>query len=96
PVLRTLQRGVARLHQDIGTTCDKNHYTLDYLLVQGKQQAEAEKEESGDITMQDVFASFDDNDSELAEDSEEPDSEEHEERGSGLMDVDSSEVLARA
>ncbi|KAJ2688489.1 U3 snoRNP protein [Coemansia spiralis] len=60
PVLRMLQRGILRLHQDIGSVCDKNYYSLNYLLVQGKRVGEAEKEESGDVTMNDVFSGFDD------------------------------------
>ncbi|KAJ1966268.1 U3 snoRNP protein [Dipsacomyces acuminosporus] len=60
PVLRTLQRGISRLHQDIGSVCDKNYYALNYLLAQGKKQSEAQKDEGGDVTMQDLFASFED------------------------------------
>ncbi|KAJ2467377.1 U3 snoRNP protein [Coemansia sp. RSA 2322] len=61
PVLRTLQRGILRLHQDIGSVCDKNYYALSYLLIQGKRVGEAEKEESADITMNDIFTNFNDN-----------------------------------
>ncbi|KAJ1947304.1 U3 snoRNP protein [Kickxella alabastrina] len=63
PVLRTLQRGITRLHQDIGSVCDKNYYSLNYLLIQGKRQAETVADEGGDITMNDILSSFnDDND----------------------------------
>ncbi|KAJ2157458.1 U3 snoRNP protein [Coemansia sp. RSA 552] len=62
PVLRTLQRGILRMHQDIGSVCDKNHYALEYLLVQGKRAGEAKEDDSDAITAQDVFASFDDSD----------------------------------
>ncbi|KAJ2723402.1 U3 snoRNP protein [Coemansia sp. Benny D115] len=56
PVLRTLQRAISRLHQDIGTVCDRNYYSLNYLLVQGKRQVEAREDESlGEITMDDVL-----------------------------------------
>ncbi|KAJ1730384.1 U3 snoRNP protein, partial [Coemansia biformis] len=54
-VLRMLQRGISRMHQDIGSVCDKNYYSLGYLLVQGKRTAEAEEKDDPDaITMQDV------------------------------------------
>ncbi|KAJ1871473.1 U3 snoRNP protein, partial [Coemansia sp. RSA 486] len=62
PVLRTLQRGVTRLHQDIGSVCDKNQYMLKYLLVQGKRLEEAKQEEEGNITMNDILSGFDDDD----------------------------------
>ncbi|KAI8322656.1 WD40 repeat-like protein [Martensiomyces pterosporus] len=77
PVLRTLQRGISRLHQDIGAVCDKNYYSLNYLLAQGKRMSEAQKEESGDVTMQDIFASFND-------DIEVDDGSENEEEGSDV------------
>ncbi|KAJ2422465.1 hypothetical protein GGF41_003496, partial [Coemansia sp. RSA 2531] len=81
PVLRTLQRGILRLHQDIGSVCDKNYYSLNYLLVQGKRISEAETEESGDVNMHDVFSSFNDD----------VDIEEGSDDG---MDVDDSTVAA--
>ncbi|KAJ1832752.1 U3 snoRNP protein [Coemansia sp. RSA 2711] len=64
PVLRMLQRSILRMHQDIGSVCDKNYYSLGYLLAQGKRAAEEAEagENAGDITMNDVFASFNDGD----------------------------------
>ncbi|KAJ2858697.1 U3 snoRNP protein [Coemansia erecta] len=84
PVLRTLQRGVTRLHQDIGSVCDKNQYLLKYLLVQGKRIAEAKQEEQGDITMNDILASFND-DKEYETDAEFDEDEDNE-----TMDVDTA------
>ncbi|KAJ1948790.1 U3 snoRNP protein [Linderina macrospora] len=80
PVLRTLQRGIARMRQDIGSVCDKNYYSLGYLITQGQRQAEADKEASeeaaGNITMQDVLASFNDDIEEVDTDSEDDEMDE--------------------
>ncbi|KAJ2781926.1 U3 snoRNP protein [Coemansia javaensis] len=59
-VLRMLQRGISRMHQDIGSVCDKNYYTLGYLLAQGRRAAEAgpadaDAATTGGVTMADVF-----------------------------------------
>ncbi|KAJ1863412.1 U3 snoRNP protein [Coemansia sp. RSA 989] len=62
PVLRMLQRCILRMHQDIGTVCDKNIYSLDYLLVQGKRVQENEQESDKKVTMDDVLAASDDED----------------------------------
>ncbi|KAJ1871468.1 U3 snoRNP protein, partial [Coemansia sp. RSA 486] len=83
PVLRTLQRGVTRLHQDIGSVCDKNQYMLKYLLVQGKRLEEAKQEEEGNITMNDILSGFDD-DKEFETDAEFDEDE--------TMDVDNAFV----
>ncbi|KAJ2793994.1 U3 snoRNP protein, partial [Coemansia helicoidea] len=69
-VLRMLQRGITRVHQDIGTVCDKNYYALGYLLDQGKRAAEAAANDDDDpnaITMQDVFGNASDDDSDMAD-----------------------------
>ncbi|KAJ2808159.1 U3 snoRNP protein [Coemansia guatemalensis] len=65
PVLRMLQRSISRMHQDIGTVCDKNHYSLDYLLVQGKRAVEKNKDEeetsaTDGVTMSNIFSGFSD------------------------------------
>ncbi|KAJ2704779.1 U3 snoRNP protein [Coemansia sp. IMI 203386] len=85
PVLRTLQRGVTRLHQDIGSVCDKNQYMLKYLLVQGKRLEEAKQEEEGNITMNDILSGFDDDDDKEFETDAEFDDDE-------TMDVDNAFV----
>ncbi|KAJ1774587.1 U3 snoRNP protein [Coemansia sp. RSA 2523] len=60
PVLRMLQRNVVRLHQDIGSVCDKNYYSLGYLLRQSKHVPEAQEGTDGDVDMHQVFADFSD------------------------------------
>ena len=37
PALRSLQKALTRLHEDLAATCEGNMYTLDYLCSAGKQ-----------------------------------------------------------
>ncbi|KAK9830156.1 hypothetical protein WJX72_010038 [[Myrmecia] bisecta] len=41
PAIRSLQRVLVRLHQDLATACESNLYTLNYLVAAGKATAEA-------------------------------------------------------
>ena len=38
PALRSLQKAVARLHEDLATTCEANMYSLQYLTTAGRSQ----------------------------------------------------------
>ena len=40
PALRSLQKALTRLHEDLAATCEGNMYTLDYLCSAGKQPVE--------------------------------------------------------
>jgi hypothetical protein len=40
PALRSLQKALTRLHEDLAATCEGNMYTLEYLCSAGKQPVE--------------------------------------------------------
>ena len=40
PALRSLQKVLNRMHEDMASACESNIYTLEYLTAAGRQQAE--------------------------------------------------------
>ena len=45
PALRSLQKALGRLHEDLASTCEHNLYTLDYILSNAEQQQQQEEDD---------------------------------------------------
>jgi len=45
PALRSLQKVLNRLHEDLSTACEGNMYTLEYVIQAGRQQQQQQQQE---------------------------------------------------